>query len=103
MKKFAEQFGPWALITGASSGMGAEFARRTAASGVNVVLVARREDRLCRLADELQEEFAVQARIVVTDLSESGFLDAVRNGHRRHRGRPACELRRLCNVWTLAG
>ncbi len=64
MKKFAEKYGPWALITGASSGMGVEFARRLAASGLNVVLVARRDDRLRRLATELESEFSIQTKVV---------------------------------------
>jgi short-subunit dehydrogenase len=41
-----KRFGPWALVMGASSGIGKEFARQIAASGINIVLVARREDLL---------------------------------------------------------
>ena len=57
-----ERFGPWALITGASSGIGKEFARQIAASGINVVLVARRDALLAELGRAISQEFGVQYR-----------------------------------------
>ena len=69
-----KQFGPWALITGASSGMGREFARQIAASGVNIVLVARREALLEEAGAEFTKDFGVEHRIVAADLSEEGFI-----------------------------
>ncbi|MGW5878053.1 SDR family NAD(P)-dependent oxidoreductase [Nocardiopsis terrae] len=58
------------LITGASSGLGAEFARRLAARGADVVLVARRLDRLEKLAGELAERYGTEAVPISLDLAE---------------------------------
>ena len=69
-----ERFGPWALITGASSGIGKEFARQIAASGINVVLVARREALLAELGCAISQEFDVQYRALAMDLSQEGFI-----------------------------
>src|SRR5258705_2554505 len=70
-----KRFGPWALVTGASSGIGKEFARQIAASGINVVLVARRESLLDEVGQGLAKDFSVRYRNVVADLSQDGVLD----------------------------
>jgi hypothetical protein len=68
------QFGPWALVTGASSGIGKEFARQIAASGINVVLVARRDALLAELGRAISQEFDVQYRALAMDVSQEGFI-----------------------------
>lgn len=68
-----ESIGPWALVTGASSGIGKEFARQIAASGINVVLVARRDALLAELGRAISQEFDVQYRALAMDLSQEGF------------------------------
>ncbi|HEX5299892.1 MAG TPA: SDR family NAD(P)-dependent oxidoreductase [Streptosporangiaceae bacterium] len=70
-------YGPWALITGASSGIGEEYARQVAASGINVVLLARREQPLKEVADGLTARYGIQARVIAADLSRDGILDPV--------------------------
>jgi uncharacterized protein len=69
------QFGPWSLVTGASSGIGKEFARQIAAAGINVVLVARREAMLAEVGRNIAKDFHVQHRVVALDLSDKAFLE----------------------------
>ena len=64
--------GNTALITGASTGIGAAFARELAARGMSVVLVARSEDKLRTLADEIVRNTGVRAEVITADVSEAG-------------------------------
>ena len=66
-----ERYGEWALVTGASSGIGAEFARALAAEGLSLVLTARREERLRELAAELEKKSNISTRTLVLDLADA--------------------------------
>jgi uncharacterized protein len=68
------RFGPWALVTGASSGIGKEFARQIAASGINIVLVARREALLREVGVEFSKRYGVEHRAVALDVSRDDFI-----------------------------
>jgi len=74
---FREKYGPWALVTGASSGIGEQFARLLARSGINLVLVARRGERLASLAQELRRRRRLEIEIVAADLAEPDAVDRV--------------------------
>ncbi|GAB2682722.1 SDR family NAD(P)-dependent oxidoreductase [Thalassiella azotivora] len=75
-----QRYGPWALVTGASSGIGAGFAAALAARGLHVVLAARTEHRLQDLAQRLRAEYGTSTRVLVTDLAEPGAGTALAAG-----------------------
>ena len=70
-----ENFMSWenpgsALITGSSSGIGAEFARQLAQQGFNLILVARRKEKLDALSKTLQEKYSINVEVLIADLSK---------------------------------
>lgn len=74
-KDFQQKYGPWALVTGASSGIGEQFARLITAEGLNVILVARRADRLQTIVEELRNQHGVEAEHLPLDLSNPNFIE----------------------------
>jgi len=75
---FAVKYGPWALVTGASRGLGAEFARQLAARGLNLALAARSEDQLKELAQALEREYNITVKTIPIDLSRKDLLDPIK-------------------------
>ncbi|MGZ6780431.1 MAG: SDR family NAD(P)-dependent oxidoreductase [Mycobacterium sp.] len=69
---FAAKYGPWALVAGASDGVGAAFAEALAEWGLNVVLIARRQGVLDEVAADISARTGVQTRALAIDLAGSG-------------------------------
>ncbi|MBI9099105.1 MAG: SDR family oxidoreductase, partial [Spirochaetaceae bacterium] len=67
-------YGNWALITGASAGIGKAYAEAMASEGLNLVLVARREDELKKIASDLKQKNGIEVKTVALDLSKDGFM-----------------------------
>ncbi len=70
-------FGPWAVVTGASSGIGKEFARQLAAHGINLVLASRRGAELETIGRDMSRTFGVRYRVVAVDFAKGDALTAI--------------------------
>lgn len=82
--EFFKRFGPWALVCGASEGTGAEFSLQAAALGLNLILVARRPDKLDELAAQIRAAQGVEVQTCLLDLAAPGAaasLAAAAAGH----------------------
>ncbi len=75
--EFCERYGPWAIVTGASDGIGQACAHALAARGLHLVLVGRREDKLRTLARQLTHHQGVHTQVVVADLATDTGLQAL--------------------------
>lgn len=74
---FKNKYGEWALITGATSGIGAELASQIAAKGLNIVLIARKQDELSKSAQSLESRYRVKTLALSADLSKSEDIDKI--------------------------
>ena len=74
---FAETYGPWAIIAGASEGVGSAFATAVAERGVNVVLLSRRQRVLDDLAAQITSATGAEARTLAVDLAEPTATDQI--------------------------
>ena len=74
---FHNKYGQWALVTGASSGIGQSFARLLAKQGFCLILVARRADRLVALQAELLREHGAKCEVLIEDLSDPAAIERI--------------------------
>jgi short-subunit dehydrogenase len=74
--RFAEKYGPYALVAGGSYGLGAAFAEAIARRGLNIVLFARQEDRLNATADRLRDAYGVDVVAIAADVGDFEKVEA---------------------------
>ena len=74
---FATRYGSWAIVAGASEGLGAAYAEELAARDLNLVLIARRSEQLQSLALQLSSKYTVQIKRIVLDLSTSDAAEEI--------------------------
>lgn len=75
--KFRAKYGPWALIAGASEGIGATFAHQVAAKGLNLILIARRAKELSEVAETCRATHGIEVHTIALDLSSANMIDIV--------------------------
>ncbi len=77
MTSFRDRYGPWALVAGASAGIGAAFARRLGAAGLDLLLIARRSEALAQLGAELRDAYGVNVETAVVDLGRPDLTPTI--------------------------
>jgi short-subunit dehydrogenase len=70
-------YGPWALVTGASSGIGEQFARILGGMGLNLLLTARDQDRLAAIAADIRQSSSVEVDVLAADLAAEGVVEEI--------------------------
>jgi short-subunit dehydrogenase len=73
---FQKKYGPWAIVIGASDGIGRAMAIEIANMGLNLIIVARNHERLEALGNEIQKEYKVTVKVIAIDLS---IINSVKN------------------------
>jgi hypothetical protein len=76
-QSWADRYGPWAVVTGASSGLGEAFAHQVAARGVHPLLVARRDDELVRVSEDIEGRHGIACQRLAVDLGDRDFVARV--------------------------
>ena len=74
---FSSRYGPWALVTGAARGLGAEYSRQIASRGINVVMVDLLTDELERTAEEVRKTSGREVATITADLSQADFIGSI--------------------------
>jgi uncharacterized protein len=77
--RLKDKYGTWAVVTGASSGIGLELATQLASAGLNLILNARRQSELEKIAADFEKTFGIQTRLAVGDLGTEGGITTVRD------------------------
>lgn len=68
-RNLPKEYGPWAIVTGCTKGIGLSYAKELASKGLNLILIARKADLLQTISDEIKVKYGVQVEIIIADFS----------------------------------